>query len=463
MPTLWTKRVIGAGAVLAMLAVLAALALWAARRVGTEPPPDDAVGRPADAPEPGPPESRTPPRRADRPAAPDEPSPVPGTEPGPSDTRRPPGTCTIRVVRADDGEPVSGIAVGMETATGRVWLRADADGVCTSPVRDAPVTVFATPVDPVGGRRYVDASVVVPAGATSAALELVEGAPVSGRVVTPDGGALAGAPIEAWCDGRRTAHTTTDPSGAFTLRGPLGKSVELRLVDDPGLRNSMYRLCPWRAPAGAVASGQTDVVVRAERIAEDGAVVVRVLDPYGVGVVGAGVVPERAHPEPPVVLQGETAVTGPDGRVRLVRLLRRTLRITVTEPVLPAALPRDWIAPEPVEVVPDGQEVTVVFRPGRPVAGSVVTAEGDPVGGARVTVHGASPPGRAETTYGECTTDATGAFRVAIDPAVTEPLRVVAHVLHWPGRRPGSAEEERVEVTDVPPGATGVRIALRPR
>ena len=81
-------------------------------------------------------------------------------------------------------------------------------------------------------------------------------------------------------------------------------------------------------------------------------------------------------------------------------------------------LPESAIEPVPAQVVPEGQEIVLRFRPGRVVEGTVVDAAGNPVPVADV---------KGTTNHGQdiiARTDFQGRFRVVLLPDSRVDLRV---------------------------------------
>jgi hypothetical protein len=369
-------------------------------------------------------------------------------------------------VSTRDGAPVAGVPVVL-SHTGRYdWGPTDGEGRWRTrrPAREA--TVYPHVERPVGGRWFFDASTTLAPGTAEARIVLTEAARVRARVVDPEGDALEGLEIEVVVpadDSVPRLRTSSGQGGEFEVLVPVHVHSDLVLTGrrhmvsgSVGDKVRVVAVSPWEGRLVGVSASAEDLVLRARHVPLDGELDVRVHDPFGGPVPGVPV--QVSGPDTASIVRLYSRSTSADvtdrhGRVWLSGLDRRLVRVW-TGPAPPADVALDWLPPAPVEVLPRGQEVTLVFRAAAPVAGHVVYADnGDPVVDAWVFVH-AADAAESAVPLGLAKTGSDGAFRVLVPLDAPRDLRVTAIVQHRAGRR-------KLTVSGVAPGTVGLRFEVR--
>jgi hypothetical protein len=112
---------------------------------------------------------------------------------------------------------------------------------------DAAYDLTASPIPSAspGGRELADVAVQgIPVGKTDVEIRLLRAAPITGRVVTPDGRAIGFALVVAVdAAGKRLDGRNADAEGRFRLRVPTDATVELRafkIGQDPKTGRGMW-------------------------------------------------------------------------------------------------------------------------------------------------------------------------------------------------------------------------------
>lgn len=367
-------------------------------------------------------------------------------EPGPDEL-------VIRALHAEDGTPIARLPVGIGWRDFATWAPTDERGVWRTKRPPEEARIWAGVDQAVDGKWYLASETRVPAGTARTDFLVTEADLVEGTVVGPDGAAVAGVEIDSVVDGVSVFRGHADAEGRWTMRTPRGRAADLVLTGHAwsgGGGLGIRLIAPWEGRRVRARRSDVAPTIEARRDPQDAKLVVRVLDPDGVAVSGAPVLVERPgifHPE---------RLTGPDGIVRFSDLLHRRLALYAAEPADPAPLPRDWLPMEMAFAVPEGQEVTIAFRRGVPITGTLVTPDGAAVPAAGVVAE--TVPGRPVSV--PKATDDFGRFRLVVPPEAPEVLRLVAVATRWPGRAPGRSDEVRVVLDGVAPGAQGVRLVV---
>jgi uncharacterized GH25 family protein len=216
------------------------------------------------------------------------------------------------------------------------------------------------------GLSLVADSVEVPVGTRDVVLEFREAAPISGRVVTDDGGVPAGELIvqaRRGAAGRWTHFAPVGEGGTFQLATTSAGAWTLVAVD----RNTGRALAT--TGAAEFAGGDKDVrLVVASSTTLSG----RLVDELGRGVAGARVVATSAGAAP------LATVTDADGRFTWTGLDRGPWSIE--------AVVHETGRAEATGVAPGGGEVALRLRPAETVSGRLTTVDGEPLRGAEVTL-----------------------------------------------------------------------------
>ncbi len=268
-------------------------------------------------------------------------------------------------------------------------------------------------------------------------LTLAEAVRINGRVEGPDGEPLPRVLVRAYETGvdDEAASTATDESGRFTLFG-LAPHTHQVVVD--GARAEGLGTVGGRLPitgSAQVDAPAADVVIRTEYVAADRTLAVRVLSSDGDPVRGASVhllqIGEAGTATEPL-----KAVSGPEGAAQFTGLSDRALRVSIDRPGTSSGSIANSARPLPVRVVPSGQTITVSFRRGSPITGTVRDSGGRPVHGARVELY-------AENGFRIDRTEAAldGSFRLVGVPGGA--YRVVASFVapHGGTRRRATADD----------------------
>ncbi|HEU4395788.1 MAG TPA: hypothetical protein VFS92_09495, partial [Planctomycetota bacterium] len=216
-------------------------------------------------------------------------------------------------------------------------------------------------------------------------LRLRRAGEVRGVVLGPDRKPVGGLSITvtdsagAWVGG---AFAKED--GSFSIPVGLGDTVDLAISGQRMKAQGSGRMeeaSPYRGERKGVVCPAEGVEIVTTMVESNRSITVRVLDLEG---------RPMAHVPLSILKPGERTYpqTGEDGRLTVEGLLAEEIRVMAFMPTLvvggPPPLPDGAILPEPVKVVPDGQEITLRLRTGVPVAGTVLDSEGRPAAGARV-------------------------------------------------------------------------------
>jgi hypothetical protein len=294
------------------------------------------------------------------------------------------GTLVVRAVDAAQ-RPLAHVMVVPEIEGRRPTPSpTGADGrVRLTGLPDGAFTIRLHPQPPTGGagrtfRAAVREGVVADGGELEVVLE--ETLPVRGVVHGPGEVPLACVFVQARARGTLYDQAVTDDQGRFSLRLPRGGPYRL-VVDGrsrPGGWSAPVVLQPYAGEVTGVVAPSEGVTVRAERLAADRSLTVRVLRPDGSPVSGAPVTLAAAasRPGPGTAIRRGTTDAG--GRMRFEGLTPQPLRVEVGRTTGPLAVP------EPARVVPDGGEIVLRMRPGAAFRGVVQDADGRPVEGADV-------------------------------------------------------------------------------
>jgi len=267
----------------------------------------------------------------------------------------------VRVV-GPDGEPVRGAYVaarsGEEPLQGETDERGEAVLRAVGALTDLHVPFVHQPdadVPHLFPSEREDAGV----GRHEVEIVLERGAWISGVVRTPDGKPLPRGYVNAEVGGEKVASGKTNDEGEF--RFAVARDARVDLVFAGAVQEGGVIAHEWKGVLRGVSAGARDQVLRLREL-EKRPLIVRVVDPDGNPVAGLSV-----HCMPPAPRQ-PYAATGGDGRAVFEALPRRKCTIRVLGSSRPAG---EFVPPESVEVVPDGQEITLKCLPGRSIRGRV--------------------------------------------------------------------------------------------
>ena len=205
--------------------------------------------------------------------------------------------------------------------------------------------------------------------------------------------------------------TFTDGSGRFRVLVPVGASVEVEAHETV-------------LPDGTVIGGRVEGVegganleLRLQPIAKDETLYVVALAPDGTPAPDVQIYVRVGARN----VAGANARTGPDGRAGFAGLPRSGGTLFAT-PLAESPGHERWI-PMAVSIRPHGGETTLRFREALVVRGKVVTPDGSPAVDAVVTVLRAGQPDAPVVV------DAEGDFRLLLDPAEADDVRLAAAVV----------------------------------
>ena len=299
--------------------------------------------------------------------------------------------------------------------TGQFSLRTNGEGIARAeglPGRE--VEVRARP-----GRRYIapERVSILPDG-REVRIVLRKALWIRGVVLSPEGEPLPRILVRANYrrEGMGQSSAYTDEEGRFAIPCVGGEVVDLvvdgqiKLPGGPNVRR--WGESPYRGEVAGVAAPASGIEVRTSEDSMNRSLTVIVLDPdekpvpsTGVRIYGTG-------------KEGRRAQTDESGRAVFSGLPAQTMRIVADRPHR-EPYRETVVASEGVDVLPEGQEVTLRLREAFVIAGKVVDAEGKPTAGAQVTLD-------VQQKYGESRiTNAEGRFRLTAPRGYTCELSVL--------------------------------------
>lgn len=282
----------------------------------------------------------------------------------------------------DDGSPIAGAGVQVNALSGVAGIvglngRSGADGRAT--FRGLPVagTTFfvSAPALPV---LDTTTGPIVPEG-REVRVVLHRAALIRGFLRTGDGTPAPDLHVKAKLasDGSDAGYGWGDKTGAFSIKVPVGRSVDL-FVDgtqtEETAAGTRSRATGFRGSLRGVSGPAegVEIVLVHEEIVRDRTLVVVVQDSSGAPVSGFEV---DVHESPKSV----RARTDEQGRARLEGLPNFRVHVWLSDGLaLERPRPLD-IPPAGFDVVPAGQEILVKYRAGTAIRGRVVDASGSPV------------------------------------------------------------------------------------
>jgi hypothetical protein len=341
-------------------------------------------------------------------------------------------------VRTEGGAAVPGATVTIGTGFRMSQAVTGSDGRATLSVTGTPKLASVEPAVLDGDLRYRrPVAIELEGDEREVTFVVVLEGLVRGRVETPEGAPLAAAQVVALEGDRNVGVIGTRTDGTFEMQVPPDATFDLELTGKSyDSRPPKEPLRLLRGQVRGVRTGASDVVIKAEAVPVPRTLRVRVLSPDGEPATASVHASPSAWP---------FSVETKDGVAELRGLPDEEVRVSIGRSPL-----WRWLRPEPLRVVPAGQEVTLRFREARTIAGRVLMPDGSPAKGASIRAY------RGNEEIDDAIADAEGQFRLAFEPSIEEPLRIRA-------RFDGLTDSEQVGTVDpVLPGATGVEIRLAP-
>lgn len=320
------------------------------------------------------------------------------------------------VVEDENGDPVPRAVVSVDHEGGRSQAETGPDGRAELTVAGTIRSVSPPWVLSFGDhdrRPYLQAEPIgdLPAERTEARFVLRLGKWIRGRVVDPEGRPLGRAILELRQGAEPLHEWSADDRGSFRVAVPVEGVLDLlvrgRYVPQKGMPGYQHDLL-WSGELRGVVPGTSDLVITARPTPRDRNLRLVVLTPDGAPLPDAAVYFQPAPPE----RTARPPLTGKDGGVTLEELPAREIQIRVS-----FRSQQDFVPPELVTVMPDGQKVVLRCREGVALCGVVVLAGGTPAAGANVNAvrDGTQVSGRA---------DGAGRFRVFVPAEDEGPIRV---------------------------------------
>jgi hypothetical protein len=344
-----------------------------------------------------------------------------------------------------DGKPVPNAVIGLRHEGGRAQSKTDEEGKATFTVQGAVQRIGSPWV--IHGRSpgenppaYVQAKPIenVPATESEARFILTVGSHASGIVLGPDGKPLASVLLEIRCEGHPNRLIRSGSDGRFTVTVPPDRTVDIVLSDvreGRGASTPDVHLC--EGALRGVRGGAENLELKLSKAATDRTLTVRVEDPDGGPLEGAYVFALRAR-----------AKTDGDGRVELTNLPARAIQVQASL----TGDQRGFVPPEPLDVVPDGQEVVLRFTRGVALHGIVLQPDGMPAQGCEVFVRIGAVGGRYVATV---RSDTAGGFTVYIPPHPTE------DIFAWAVHRQKDGTASHAPLQKVDPAGGLIELKLR--
>jgi hypothetical protein len=291
---------------------------------------------------------------------------------------RPPegGALAVRVVD-DAGAPVPAARVSVLDAELRVLGNGEADPEGRARFSGLPEGELSLSAWPPWSRRgYLPATSDPVVADGREVVVTMERAPLlAGVVLDPAGNRLTGIQVVVLssADGTALLGDVTNASGHFEIPVPAGSVVDVIVTGQRMAPSGDVERLPYVARVGNVRLPSEPLTIRTEEIALDRELVVRVLDPGGGPFADARV----------TVVSDAGQMGGIRGETETVRFTQLPDREVEVRAIPYGSA---FLAPEPVRVVPAGQEIVVHLRRGVPITGIVRRADGEPAPGASVTV-----------------------------------------------------------------------------
>jgi len=375
---------------------------------------------------------------------------LPGPDAAPAPDDDAPEHRVVVTVQRPDGQPVEGIVVIVTNTSGlfsegttNTSGRAIVDG------KSAPRSVFPRLTEELRAQFLPPSRRELDEGARDVTFVLTAGVTMRGRVLAPDGSAIASTYVTAHerPSGRAIRWILTGDDGRFRVLLAEGATVDLSLDGVIRERNGpptalVHVEVPWAGRWTGVVPGAEERDFRATTAAAVD-VRVRVEMPDGTPVPGAVVKTTPAGHS----AKSAWGHTDAEGRCVLaaVPARSRSVSIDVEKAELPAGR---WVTPPPRVVDASTPEVTFVMQRAASISGRVVREDGERVTWCRVELlHG-------DESIAEATSAGDGTFDVALPEDAPAPLRILVRSFD---------RERRIyegDTTDVWPGAKDVEVSI---
>ena len=299
----------------------------------------------------------------------------------------------FRVTVTDRGGiPLAGVRVAVQTEAGAVSGQTDTKGEARTTVRSRVTNVYAYP--PSGGRVFFFKQQAVSGDPDQIHLVLDEGQVITGKVLAPEGGPLAGAVIQVKRAGKDVAGAVADTHGRFKATVPVGSgTIDLVLI---GVRRKdrTTEIHAFEAEVKGILPGSGEIVLQATSVPMDSSLRVKIVYPDGSPVVGARLF-VRGFALITTDEKGEGVFRGLPAKEIILR-------------VLPPDELEGFVAPLPRKIVPDAEaELVIALRPAAKITGEVVRQDGSPAAKAMVQL------GREGVTW-TAVTDEQGHFAISV-------------------------------------------------
>jgi RNA polymerase sigma-70 factor (ECF subfamily) len=280
------------------------------------------------------------------------------------------------------------------------------------------------------------APIELDASQTSAGFTLERLVAIRGRLVTPDDKPIGWGSISVTGDGDEKQYVNSDEGGSFVAY--VSGNARVSLAFQGTVQNTMERIhkfVPYTALVDDVVAGAEDVVMRTTALDMRRELTIRLVDPAGQPVSGAGLsvtVP---------VNEQKPAISGSDGRASWTGL--PALPLTAMFSGWRGTSEQPWIAPRFESVTPEGQELTVRFRQGSVVEGTVLKDDGvsAPFAYVQILEDGKSVRGAIA--------DADGRFVAILDPEWNGKVSLRCEAT-GPGGKPKFIAVEEVRLGQAP-------------
>jgi hypothetical protein len=337
-------------------------------------------------------------------------------------------------VRTEDGAPVAGATATVGTGFRMSQAVTGRDGRATLSVMGTPKLASVEPPALEGDLKYRrPVGTMLEGDEQEATFVLVAEGLVRGRVESPEGAPVTMAQIEVRQGGRQVGYGATGEDDAFEIQVPRDGTFDLVLTgrNDPRPAEESRIL---RGELTGIRAGATDLVLRARAVEATRTLRVRVLDPDGQPATAHVIASPSTWP---FFMQAE------GGLAELRGLPAEEVQVYTGSPPV-----WSWLRPNPVRVVPAGQEVTLRFREATTIVGKVLLPDGSPAAHASVHAY------RGREGVADAVADMDGRFGLAFEPDTEGPLRLKARL------DPLTDTEYQAVVEGVAPGASSLEIRL---
>ncbi len=200
--------------------------------------------------------------------------------------------------------------------------------------------------------------------ATQVTIVLHRAASIAGVVQRPDGKPQPRARLQVRQAGSEARTVFVNQNGEFTVTVAGQGEIDL-IYQGASTPNGRWSSDSFGGELKGIAPNSHQVVLRLSELVADRSITIRVLDADGKPIAGTPVVLSRAGGK------GSRRETDDEGRAHFDGLLAREYF-----PYLPEQVKHQekWVAPKPIQVIPDGQEWVMRYRHGTSLEGTVTGA-----------------------------------------------------------------------------------------